>query len=131
MAAFHKLATSTSDAHRHPERGGVWRAAYRGEGHDERPYYLQDLGAKTRRGIEGRVRAGRSFGPKPYGYRRIAGQLGADGELVRGLREIVPEEAAIVQRIYREFAASHTPTAIARRLNAEGVRAPDTNAPIA
>jgi DNA invertase Pin-like site-specific DNA recombinase len=127
VAAFHKLATFTNARIITLSEGEVGPLHIGVKG-TMNALYLQDLGAKTRRGIEGRVRAGHSFGPPPYGYRRIAGQLGADGELVRGLREIVPEEAAIVQRIYREFAAGHTPAAIARRLNAERVPSPSGRA---
>jgi DNA invertase Pin-like site-specific DNA recombinase len=86
--------------------------------------YLQDLAAKTRRGIAGRVQAGKCFGPPPYGYRRITGRLRADGELERGLREIDLEEAAVVRRIFAEYAAGLTPFAICRRLNSEGVPSP-------
>jgi hypothetical protein len=47
-----------------------------------------------------------------------------DGTVERGLREIAPVQAAIVIRIFREFAGGHSPIAIARRLNAEGVPGP-------
>ncbi|MEI6159548.1 MAG: recombinase family protein [Roseococcus sp.] len=86
--------------------------------------YITDLAAKTRRGIEGRVRAGRSVAPAPYGYRRVTGVLRPDGEVERGLREILPEEAAIVGRIFAEYAAGASPMAITRRLNQEGIRGP-------
>jgi len=86
--------------------------------------YLEDLAAKTRRGLEGRVRAGRATGPAPYGYRRVTHVLRADGEIDRGLREIIPEQAAVVRRIFEEYAAGVTPGVLARRLNAEGIAAP-------
>lgn len=86
--------------------------------------FLEDLAAKTRRGLEGRVRAGRATGPTPYGYRRVTSVRRADGEIDRGLREIVPEQAAVVRRIFEEYAAGVTPGVIARRLNAEGVASP-------
>ncbi|RVT89279.1 recombinase family protein [Rhodovarius crocodyli] len=89
--------------------------------------YLQDLAAKTRRGLEGRVRAGRSTGPAPYGYRRVTSVLRPDGEIDRGLWEIVPEHAAIVRRIFEEYAQGHTAGVIVRRLNADGVPGPRAN----
>lgn len=67
--------------------------------------YLKDLADKTRRGLEGRVREGRSGGGLCYGYRVMRGPVGHGGEFERGLREIDPTEAAIVKRIFREFAA--------------------------
>jgi len=67
--------------------------------------YLKDLADKTRRGLEGRVRQGRSGGGLCYGYRVARGPLGRDGAPERGLREVDPAEAAVVRRIFAEFAA--------------------------
>ena len=86
--------------------------------------YLEDLAAKTRRGLEGRVRAGRATGRAPYGYRRVTSILRADGEIDRGLREIVPDQAAVVRRIFADYAAGVTPGQIARQLNAEHIEGP-------
>ncbi|RUW17941.1 recombinase family protein, partial [Mesorhizobium sp. M4B.F.Ca.ET.013.02.1.1] len=58
-----------------------------------------------------------------YGY-RVVKKLDSEGEPVRGDREIVPEEATIVRRIFREFAAGKSPKAIAVDLNKEGVPGP-------
>ena len=82
--------------------------------------YLHDLADKTRRGLRGRVEAGRSGGGISYGYRVVRVLEGQP----RGEREIDPFEAAIVQRIFREFVAGISPKAIARTLNAEGVSGP-------
>jgi site-specific DNA recombinase len=84
---------------------------------------LKDLAMKTHRGIEGRVRQGKSGGGRAYGY-RVVKQRDAKGEPVRGLREIEPAEAENVRRIFREFAAGRSPRAIARGLNADGVSGP-------
>jgi DNA invertase Pin-like site-specific DNA recombinase len=86
--------------------------------------FLEDLAAKTRRGLEGRVRAGRGTGPAPYGYRRVTTVLRSDGEIDRGLREIVPEHAAVVQRIFAEYAQGRSAGAIALRLNADHIPGP-------
>ena len=87
--------------------------------------YLKDLAAKTRRGLEGRIRAGRFVGSAPYGYRAVR-KLRDDGEPERGLREIDPEEASVVRRIFRDYAAGLSPCQIARALNDEGVPGPNS-----
>jgi len=85
--------------------------------------FLKDLADKTRRGLEGRIRAGRSAGTVPYGYRMVR-QLRPDGEIDRGLREADPAEAVVVRRIFAEYAAGRSPRAIARDLNGQGVPGP-------
>ena len=85
--------------------------------------FLKDLALKTHRGLEGRVRQGKSGGGRAYGYRAVQ-QRAADGTALRGDREIVEVEAAIVRRIFAEFAAGKSPRAIARDLNRENIRGP-------
>lgn len=84
--------------------------------------FLKDLADKTRRGLRGRVEAGKSGGGLCYGYRVIRSLQ--DGALATGEREIHAEEAEIVHRIFREYAAGMSPKAIAKRLNAEGITPP-------
>jgi site-specific DNA recombinase len=86
--------------------------------------YLRDLADKTRRGLEGRVREGRSGGGLCYGYRVVRGAPLADGSFERGLREIEPAEAAVVMRIFERFAAGDGPKSIAMALNREGIPGP-------
>ncbi|WP_242533922.1 recombinase family protein [Salipiger bermudensis] len=64
--------------------------------------FLKDLAAKTRRGLRGRVEAGKSGGGNAYGY-AVVRRLGADGLPVTGEREIIPEEAEIISRVFSEF----------------------------
>ena len=85
--------------------------------------FLKDLAAKTRRGLRGRVEAGKSGGGRSYGY-DVVKAVDDAGEPVRGERTINEAEAEIVRRIFREFAAGTSPRAIARRLNEDGVPAP-------
>ncbi|BAV48032.1 Resolvase domain [Mesorhizobium loti] len=85
--------------------------------------FLKDLALKTHRGLRGRVEKGKAGGGLCYGY-RVVKKLDAEGEPVRGDREIVPEEATIVRRIFREFAAGKSPKAIAVDLNKEDVPGP-------
>jgi DNA invertase Pin-like site-specific DNA recombinase len=84
--------------------------------------YLKDLADKTRRGLRGRVEAGKSGGGLCFGY-RVVRTLDAEG-VVTGERVIDPGEAAVVVRIFREYAEGVSPQAIAKRLNAERVPGP-------
>ena len=85
--------------------------------------FLKDLAAKTRRGLRGRVEAGKSGGGICYGY-DVVKLHDAAGERIRGEREIDEAEAETVRRIFREFAAGTSPRAIARRLNDDGIPGP-------
>ena len=85
--------------------------------------YLKDLAQKTHRGLEGRVRQGKSGGGLCYGYEVVRGS-DSQGEPIRGERKINPSEAETVRRIFREFAAGRSPRSIAKRLNAEGISGP-------
>ena len=85
--------------------------------------FLKDLAQKTRRGLEGRVRAGKSAGGISYGYETVR-TLGPDGMPTTGDRSIVPAEAATVRRIFEAFAAGQSPRAIAMELNGEGIPGP-------
>ena len=85
--------------------------------------FLKDLADKTRRGLRGRVEAGRSAGGLCYGY--SVGQRNDErGERIRGERHIDPAQAAVVVRIFTMFAAGASPIAIARALNAENIAGP-------
>lgn len=85
--------------------------------------FLKDLAAKTRRGLHDRVADGKNAGGNCYGY-TVQRRLGADGKPIRGDRTINPEEAAIVRRIFEDFAAGKSPKRIAVELNREGIPSP-------
>jgi site-specific DNA recombinase len=85
--------------------------------------FRKDLGERTKRGQRGAVAQGRAPAGLAYGYRR-ANRLDERGELIRGLREIDPDQGEVVLRIFAEYASGSSPKAIAGRLNAEGVPAP-------
>ncbi len=85
--------------------------------------FLKDLAAKTRRGLRGRVEAGRSGGGNAYGYDVIK-RIGSDGEPIKGERMINTTEAEIVRRIFQDFANGHSPKAIARKLNDDSIPGP-------
>jgi site-specific DNA recombinase len=78
--------------------------------------FLQDLRAKTRRGMAGVVREGRSAGGRSYGYRPVPGEPGR--------LTIVEDEASLIRRIFEDYAAGQTPREIAIALNREGAAPP-------
>ena len=82
--------------------------------------FLKDLADKTRRGLRGRVEAGKSGGGLGFGY-DVVKRNDADGSPIKGERHINEAQAEIVRRIFREFAAGKSPRAIARDLNSEGI----------
>jgi site-specific DNA recombinase len=84
---------------------------------------LKDLADKRRRGLRGRVEAGKSGGGNAYGY-DVVRRHDAIGEPERGARKINPDEAAIVREVFTRYAAGEAPRKIAFDLNARRVPAP-------
>ncbi len=64
--------------------------------------YRREIGRRTRRGLEGRARNGKSAGGRAYGY-TSATQSGT------GQREVHPEQAEIVRQIFAWFASGKSP----------------------
>ena len=85
--------------------------------------FLKDLAQKVRRGLEGRVRLGRSGGGIGYGYKAVR-RLDEEDNLLRGERHIDEAKAEIVRRIFREFVAGKSPRRIAKELNKENIPGP-------
>ncbi len=85
--------------------------------------FLKQLAEKTRRGLRGRVEAGRSGGGNSYGY-DVLTKPGADSESERGLRKKNEERAAIVVGIMTEYATGKSRRSIAKALNARAVLGP-------
>jgi DNA invertase Pin-like site-specific DNA recombinase len=85
--------------------------------------FLKDLALKTKRGMIGRVRRGFTAGGRSYGY-RVKKDYDEKGEVIRGLREIIPEEAEVVIRIFEEAGEGVNSHQIARRLNADKIPGP-------
>lgn len=79
--------------------------------------YLDDLRAKTHRGLAGQLERGFSAGGKAYGYTT---------EAVPGGKRIVIDEsqAQHVRAIFAQFADGHSVREIVRRLNDQGVPGP-------
>ena len=85
--------------------------------------FLKDLAQKTHRGLEGRVRKGKSAGGVTYGY-DVVRTLQADGAMTTGERIINDEQAQIVRAIFKDYANGISPRAIAATLNQEGIAGP-------
>ena len=85
--------------------------------------FLKDLAQKTRRGQRGRVEAGKIPGGNSFGY-TIVRTMNADGTVTTGERKVDEDQATIVRRIFREYAAGMAPRTIAARLNREGITGP-------
>jgi len=76
--------------------------------------YLRDLSRNVLRGQLAKAREGEGAdGSAPYGYR-----------LDDGRRVIVPEEAAVVRRIFHEYLKGGTIRGVAAYLNAKGIPSP-------
>ncbi|WP_291980991.1 recombinase family protein [Luteitalea sp.] len=84
--------------------------------------FLKELADKTRRGLRGRVELGKAGGGLCFGYRIV--RTFKDGVVSTGEREVVPEEADIIRRIFKDYIAGISPKQIAKDLNREGLRGP-------
>ncbi|WP_417999883.1 recombinase family protein [Hyphomicrobium sulfonivorans] len=78
--------------------------------------YLEDLRQKTKRGQLAALKAGKVAGGRCYGYDVVPGG--------KGERTINDEQADVVRRIFREYAAGRSADEIVRALNAERVPSP-------
>ena len=85
--------------------------------------FLRHLAEKTHRGLEGRVKQGKSAGGISYGY-RLDRQPLPDGTHTTGDRVIDPAEAAIVRRIFTEYDRGLSARSIAIGLNRDGIAPP-------
>ena len=85
--------------------------------------FLKDLAQKTHRGLEGRVRKGKSAGGITYGY-DVLRAVQSDGSVTTGDRVINPTQADIVKRIFQDYLHGLSPRTIAGNLNNEGIPAP-------
>jgi site-specific DNA recombinase len=87
---------------------------------------LSDLRHKTRRGLAAVARSGRSAGGRCYGYRAVQpfDQIAEQDIGQRGRRVIDVTEAAVVNRIFQEYADGKSPKAIALGLNHDAIPGP-------
>ena len=85
--------------------------------------FLKNLREKTRRGLRARARQGMAVLRPPYGFAADT-ILDDSGVPIRGRRKIVPEQAAVVRRIFTDYAGGASARSIAAALSREGVSAP-------
>ena len=85
--------------------------------------FIKDLALKTHRGLEGRIRAGKSAGGNAFGY-DVVRRYSEDGCPIGGDRKIDRTEAEVVRRIFTLFAAGQSPRSIAKSLNEESIPGP-------
>jgi site-specific DNA recombinase len=85
--------------------------------------FLKDLASKIRRGQRGRIMSGFSAGGLSYGY-KVVRELDDEGNFIRGKRSVNDEEAAVVRRIFTEYASGKSPRRIAAELNADRIPSP-------
>jgi site-specific DNA recombinase len=105
----HDLDTRHESAEIMGAVGGAMASAYR-----------KEIGRRTRRGLEGNARAGKSAGGRSYGYISAA-DAGTEQ------RVIDPDQAAIVRRIFEMYAEGSSAKTIAATLNRENVPSPGSS----
>ncbi|TAN58016.1 MAG: recombinase family protein, partial [Magnetospirillum sp.] len=86
--------------------------------------FLRDMKAKVRRGQSARVAAGYAASSCAYGYQVVRGVTDSQGRYINGVREIDHQAAAVIRRVYREFADGRTIPEIIAGLNRDGIPAP-------
>ena len=85
--------------------------------------FLKQLAQKTHRGLEGRVKAGKSAGGLSYGY-RLDRQPLPDGTFTTGDRTIDDREAAVIRQIFQDYDRGKSARTIAIALNKAGIPPP-------
>ncbi len=84
---------------------------------------VEQIRYRTREGMRTAARKGKATTRLSYGY-RLGQERDANGDRIKGLREVEPAEAEIVLWIFEQYANGVSPAAIAQDLNTRGVPAP-------
>ncbi|MGQ2952348.1 recombinase family protein [Agrobacterium sp.] len=84
---------------------------------------VEQIRYRTREGMKTAARKGIATTRLSYGY-RLGQQRDANGDRIKGLREIDPAQAEIVRWIFEQYANGVSPAAIAASLNARHIPAP-------
>jgi len=99
---------------------------------NDTPYMLREMAGFTsgidnrrrfrtlQKGLQDRFNQGYMTKPPGYGY-KLAVKVEESGKIIKLPRQIIPEEARVVRRMYREYLEGKSYHAIARGLNAEGI----------
>ncbi|KVK42395.1 hypothetical protein L901_26810, partial [Agrobacterium sp. D14] len=81
---------------------------------------VEQIRYRTREGMKMAVRKGKASTCLAYGY-MLSQQRDANGDRIKGLREIDPVKAEVVRRIFTLYADGMSPRDIAQLLNKEGI----------
>jgi DNA invertase Pin-like site-specific DNA recombinase len=84
---------------------------------------VEQIRYRTREGMKTAVRKGKASTCLAYGY-KLSQQRDEMGDRIRGQRDIDPDKAEIVRRIFRLYADGMSPRDIAQLLNNESVIGP-------
>lgn len=88
---------------------------------------VEQIRYRTREGMKTAVRKGKASTCLAYGY-MLSQQRDGNGDRIKGLREIDPVKAEVVERIFKMYAEGVSPNDIAEILNKEGVPGPRSKA---
>jgi site-specific DNA recombinase len=86
--------------------------------------FIQMIRQETHRGLEGRSLGGFHTGGRTFGYATREEESPPDADNIRMVPIIGGAEAALVVRVFRDFAAGKSLQTIADALNREGIAAP-------
>lgn len=86
--------------------------------------YLRDLKEKVKRAHRSIAASGRAASSVAYGYSVVRGVLDEKGNYVNGLRQINPDQAAVIKRIFKEYASGIPLRQIVRSLNDDSIPSP-------
>ncbi|NEJ31717.1 recombinase family protein [Rhizobium leguminosarum] len=84
---------------------------------------VEQIRYRTREGMKTAVRQGKASTCLAYGY-ALSQQRDANGDRIKGLRDVNPAEAETVRRIFKMYADGISPRDIAQILNKEGLPGP-------
>jgi DNA invertase Pin-like site-specific DNA recombinase len=84
---------------------------------------VEQIRYRTREGMKTAARKGKATTRLSYGY-RLGQQRDANGDRIRGLRDIDPAQAEIIRWIFEQYANGVSPATIAQNLNDRRVPAP-------
>jgi DNA invertase Pin-like site-specific DNA recombinase len=84
---------------------------------------VEQIRYRTREGMKTAVRKGKASTCLAYGY-MLSQARDANGDRIKGLRDIDPVKAEIVRRIFQMYSDGMSPADIAELLNKEGIQGP-------